>query len=159
MSVPLSFKAAVEAEYTLGADLESIESFSPGTDIFLEDTHIPEQAWIDLREFNTYTFDATPEDDYARFIVHFTIKDFGIDELAVKPIKIYSDRTDAIIVNNSNQVIREIHVYDVTGNLMTVKSGVTDEITRMFVNSSTGYYVVKVITDKAVYSEKVLISK
>jgi len=29
----------------------------------------------------------------------------------------------------------------------------------MFVSSNSGYYVVKVITDKAVYSEKVLITK
>jgi len=159
MSVPLSFKAAVEAEYTLGADLESLESFSVGTEIFLEDLHHPEQAWIDLREFNTYSFDATPEDEYNRFMIHFHIKDFGINELSESPIYIYSDRTDAIIKNNSGQLIKEIHIFDVTGNLMTVKSGVNDDITRMFVSSNSGYYVVKVITDKAVYSEKVLITK
>jgi|GEM_PF-6291663 len=159
MSVPLSFKAAVEAEYTLGADLESLESFSVGTEISLEDTHHPELGWIDLREFNTYTFNASPEDEYNRFMIHFHIKDFGINELSESPIYIYSDRTDAIIKNNSGQLIKEIHIFDVTGNLMTVKSGVNDDITRMFVSSNSGYYVVKVITDKAVYSEKVLITK
>jgi len=158
-SVPVHFKAGVEGEYNLVADLESLESFSPGTDIFLEDTYMPEQAWIDLREFNTYEFNASPEDDYARFMIHFHIKDFGIDELAEKPINIHSERTDAIIMNNSGQIIREIQVYDIAGNLMTVKSGVSDDVTRMFVSSNTGYYVVKVITDKAVYSEKILITK
>ena len=159
MSVPLSFKAAVESEYSLNADPESIESFSPGTEIYLEDLMHPEQGWLDLREFNTYTFDASPEDNYARFMVHFQIKDFGIDELAEKPVNIYSDRTDAIIMNNSGQIIREIQVFDITGNLMITKGVVSDDNYRIFVSNNTGYYVVKVITDKAVYSEKVLITK
>ncbi|MDT8393690.1 MAG: T9SS type A sorting domain-containing protein, partial [Bacteroidales bacterium] len=159
MSVPLSFKPAVEAEYTLAVDVESMQSFSPGTEIFLEDTHIPGQAWIDLREFPEYTFNAVPQDEYARFIVHFQIKDFGIDELAEKPISIFGERTDAIVKNNSGQRINEIQVYDIAGNLMSVKAGITSEVTRMFVSSNTGYYVIKVITDKAVYSEKVLITK
>ncbi|MEN8225423.1 MAG: T9SS type A sorting domain-containing protein, partial [Bacteroidota bacterium] len=159
MSVPVHFKAGVVGEYNLVADLESIETFSQGTEIFLEDIMHPEQAWIDMREFNSYTFEGSPEDDYDRFMIHFHIKDFGISELGDKPVNIYSERTDAIIMNNSGQIIREIQVFDIAGNLMTVKTGITEDVTRMYVSDNTGYYVIKVITDKAVYADKVLISK
>lgn len=158
--VPLYFKPAQEGEYSLFADAESMESFAGSIRIYLEDTFIPGQEWHNLRENNAYTFTSSPNDDLNRFILHFYDAEFGIDDdIAVTPVRIYSSRTDAIIINESEQLIREIHVYDITGNLMASRATVNDDMTRIFVSDNTGYYVVKVITDKAVYSEKVLISK
>ncbi|MCK5338130.1 MAG: T9SS type A sorting domain-containing protein, partial [Bacteroidales bacterium] len=160
VSIPLYFKPTIEAEYKILADEESLTTFDESIKILLEDTFKPELDWIDLRAEGYYTFDATMDDEHNRFILHFHDSDFGIEDgLAYKPVKIYSDRTDAFIINDSEQLIKEIHVYDITGNLMTSKSTVNDAVTRMYVSDRTGYYVVKVITDKAVYSEKVLITK
>ena len=159
-SVPLSFKPAKEAEYQLHADEESMNSFFPGIQIMLEDTFFPEQDRIDMRTEGSYTFTSTPGDPLDRFILHFWDKEFGIEDGEIaQPIKIYSDRTEAIIVNNSEQLIKEILVYDVAGNLITNKATVNNFTTRIYVSNETGYYIVKVITDKAVYSEKVLITK
>lgn len=155
--IPMHFKAAVDAEYTLHA--ESVESFFPSIKIFLEDTFLPEQDWVDLREHDSYTFNASPEDEYNRFVLHFYDSEFGIEEPGFEPIKIFSDRTDAIIVNDSEQLIKEILIYDMMGNLIDNKIEVNSDQIRMYVSDKTGYYVVKVITDKAVYSNKVLIAR
>jgi hypothetical protein len=157
ISVPLHFKAAVDGVYQIGT--ESIESFEADIDVYLEDTHFPEQAWVNLKEEMSYSFTAGPDHDYARFIIHFFHKSFGLDENMLEPIQIYSHLTDAIIVNNSEQRIREVLVYDMMGNLITNKVTVNASPLRFHVSDQTGYYVIKVITDKAVYSEKVLISK
>jgi hypothetical protein len=45
------------------------------------------------------------------------------------------------------------------GNLLLSKAEVNAAFTKVYVSDKVGYYVVKVITDKAVYSEKLLISK
>jgi hypothetical protein len=158
--VPLCFKPAQEGEYNLVADEESMESFASNIRIYLEDTFNPGQEWQNLRENNTYTFTSAPGDDLDRFILHFYESQFGVDDnMAYAPVRIYSSRTDAIIINESEQLIREIHVYDIAGNLMASRATVNDDMIRIFVSDNTGYYVVKVITDKAVYTEKLLISK
>jgi hypothetical protein len=160
VSVPLHFKPAVDGEYTIHADEESMNSFATSISIMLEDTDEPQLDWIDMRLDGSYTFDAQQYDPTGRFILHFYDLEFGIEDgLAYEPIRIYSDRTDAFIINESEQLIKEIQVYDITGNLMTSKSTVNDAVTRIYVSDKVGYYVVRVITDKAVYSEKVLITK
>ncbi len=160
VSVPLHFKPTVDAEYNIIADEESMSSFPPSISIMLEDTFEPQLDWIDLRMEGSYTFDAEKWAPRDRFVLHFYDIAFGIDdELAYQPIRIYSDRTDAFIINDSEQLIKEISVYDISGNLMASRSTVNAAHTRIFVSDRTGYYVVKVITDKAVYSEKVLIIK
>ena len=157
VDIPLHFKAAVEAEYTLGT--EFLETFYSGISILLEDKNFPEQDWFDMRAGAGYVFTASPEDDYDRFVLHFHDDEFAIEENGFEAITIYSNRTNAYILNKSEQLIREIMVYDIMGNLLLDKVGVNSEITRVYVSDNTGYYVIKVITDKAVYTEKVFISK
>ncbi|NQT76481.1 MAG: T9SS type A sorting domain-containing protein [Bacteroidetes bacterium] len=160
VSIPLHFKPTIEAEYKLHADEESLSSFALGIEILLEDTFHPELDLFDMRSGSGYEFSATLEDDYDRFILHFYDEAFGIaDGRTYKPIKIYSNRTDAFIMNDSEQLIKEILVYDIMGNLLLDKVGVYNDVTQLYVSDKTGYYVVKVITDKAVYTEKVFISK
>ncbi|MCK5765755.1 MAG: T9SS type A sorting domain-containing protein, partial [Bacteroidales bacterium] len=160
VSVPLHFKPTVDAEYNIIADEESMNSFPPSISIMLEDTFEPQLDWIDLRMEGSYTFDALKWAPRDRFILHFYDIAFGIDDgMAYEPIKIYSDRTDAFIINDSEQLIKEINVYDISGNLMDSRTTVNAAHTRIFVSDRTGYYVVKVVTDKAVYTEKVLITK
>jgi hypothetical protein len=159
VSVPLHFKPVQDDTYRIVADEESMASFPESIRIMLEDTFEPQLDWIDLRMEGYYEFEAEQYDPRDRFIVHFYDLEFGIDEGGVEPIRIYSDRTDAFIINESEQLIKEIQVYDVMGNLITKKATVNTARTRLFVSDEVGYYIVKVITDKAVYSEKVLITK
>jgi len=157
VSIPLAFKAGAEATYSFGT--EFLESFYSGISIMLEDKSFPGADWFDMRSGENYGFSASPADPYDRFVLHFFDQAFGVDDLSVEPVKIYSHRSDAIIVNNSEQRIREVLVYDMMGNLLVNKVTVNASPLRFHVSDQTGYYVVKVITDKAVYSEKVLISK
>jgi len=157
VSIPLAFKAGAEATYSFGT--EFLESFYSGISIMLEDKSFPGAEWFDMRSGENYQFSASPADPYDRFVLHFFDQAFGVDDLSVEPVKIYSHLTDAIIVNNSEQRIREVLVYDMMGNLITNKVTVNASPLRFHVSDQTGYYVIKVITDKAVYSEKVLISK
>jgi hypothetical protein len=159
VSVPLHFKPIQDDTYRIVADEESMASFPESISIMLEDTFEPQQDWVDLRMEGYYEFEAEQYDPRDRFIVHFYDLEFGIDDGAIDPIRIYSDRTDAFIINDSEQLIKEIQVYDVMGNLITRKATVNTARTRLFVSDEVGYYIVKVITDKAVYSEKVLITK
>jgi len=124
VSIPLAFKAGAEATYSFGT--EFLESFYSGISIMLEDKSFPGAEWFDMRSGENYQFSASPADPYDRFVLHFFDQAFGVDDLSVEPVKIYSHLTDAIIVNNSEQSIREVLVYDMMGNLITNK--VTDRL-------------------------------
>jgi hypothetical protein len=112
-----------------------------------------------MREGTNYTFNAAPGDPINRFVLHFFDQTFGIDDKEISPITIYSHRNDAYIVNNTEQYIKEVLVYDLMGNLILNKVEVNASPLKLYISDKVGYYVVKVITDKAVYSEKVFISK
>ena len=97
-----------------------------------------------------------------RFNIHF----FGptaIDDPAIGDaeglLKIFSSKENAYVVNTSDERIKEVVIYDLMGQQVLRKTVPSQNTLKLYVSDQTGYYVVRVLTDKKVHTEKILILK
>jgi hypothetical protein len=156
VSVPVNFQCGYTADYTF--DFEGIDSFEAGNEIWLEDKK-DNDKWIYLNNNPHYTFTATSYEPHDRFILHF----FGptaIDENDEARVNIYSWQHYAYIKNVTNEKIKKVAIYDISGSLVTERK-VPDgqKLTKIWVSDRMAYYVVQVITETNVYTNKILITK
>ncbi len=110
----MSFKCGADADYTIEA--ANIESFEPGTEIWLEDQKVGGD-WYNLVQNPVYEFSGSPSDIQERFIIHF-FGPTGIDDnpvAEVKSIQIYGWAHDAYIVNRGTETVKEYIAYDMMG--------------------------------------------
>ncbi|MCD4745683.1 MAG: T9SS type A sorting domain-containing protein [Bacteroidales bacterium] len=152
--VPLGFKIGVSGECTIIAS--ELNSFDPSTTIFLED--LQESKMNDLYQNPTYTFNASPEDDVNRFLLHFSGPN-SINETEIEDgIIIYSyENTIYVKSNNSKPFNGEIIVYNLIGQEEARKDFRNTSFNKVVINSPTGYYMVKVISDINTLTKKVFI--
>ncbi|MEZ5083992.1 MAG: T9SS type A sorting domain-containing protein [Bacteroidales bacterium] len=149
--VPLGFEASTAGEFTLTS--EWMESFSDDIPIYLED--IKDSYFQDLRFNPTYVFTSEPGDALHRFNIHFANPlDVEDNELA-KKIHIYAYQK-TIHVNLPESVQGDIYVYNLLGEEVTQRQNGTGMV-EIPVNASNSYFIVKVISDGGIASEKVLI--
>ena len=155
-SIPMSFICRASSDYTM--NFLDIESFEIGTEIWLEDKQV-DGDWVSVNNNPNYTFTATPEDLEDRFVIHF-FGPTGVDEFSIEnTVEIYSYRQNAFVRNNTNEVIKEINIYTLSGELLQDISSSDLKLNKYWVSDKVGYYVIRVITDKNVYTNKVFISK
>jgi hypothetical protein len=159
-TVPVHFQCGEEAEYTF--TFTGVENFDWGTEIWLEDKQldiIPGWTYIPEDGFQ-YMFTASPDDATDRFAIHF----FGptsTPEDNINPsggsMKIYASGMYAYILNNTKETIKQVSIYNLMGK--NVYTGTLPEqiLNKLYVSDRTGYYVVRVNTDKNTYTQKVLI--
>ena len=61
-------------------------------------------------------------------------------------------------MNNTDERIKNVLIYNLSGELL-IKEQVPDQkINKFWVSDKLGYYIVKVITDKNIYLDKILIT-
>lgn len=155
-SVPLSFVCNIQGDYSL--NFLGLESFETGTEIWLEDK-IAGGEWVSVNLNPNYSFTASADDPADRFVIHF----FGptaIDENGNPvTVDIYSHNKYAYVRNNTNETIKKIGIYTISGKLLFETDDITFKNSKYYVSERTGYYAIRVITDKNVYTNKVFISK
>lgn len=155
-SVPMSFICSATAEYTM--NFLDIESFEFGTEIWLEDIQTGAE-WISINDNPDYTFTATPEDIEERFVIHF-FGPTGVSEFEIEnTIDIFSYRQNAFVRNNTNEVIKSVNIYTLAGKLLQSNNPDNIKLSKFWVSENLGYYVVRVITNENVYTNKILITK
>jgi hypothetical protein len=155
-SVPMHFSCGYNTEYSLS--FFDIESFEYGTEIWLEDKQVGGD-WVSVNDNPDYTFTATPDDLEDRFVIHF-FGPTGVDEFGIEnTVNIYSYRQNAFVRNNTNEAIKRVSIYTLSGELVQEINTVDLKLSKFWVSNNMGYYVVRVITDKNVYTNKVFISK
>ncbi|MCD4790462.1 MAG: T9SS type A sorting domain-containing protein, partial [Bacteroidales bacterium] len=136
-----------------------LESFGLSTGIYLED--LQEGAMTDLTEQNEYTFVANPEDDPARFIIHFGvvgIEDQPLDVVTNQDITIYSVENSVYIRNNTKKAIQgDVSICNTMGQEIIQTKLLNNSLNKIDVNTEAGYYIVKVNTGTDLYTEKVFI--
>jgi hypothetical protein len=157
VSVPVNFQCGYTADYTF--DFEGIESFENGNEIWLEDK-FNNDSWIYLNNNPHYTFTAATYQPHDRFILHF----FGptsVNENSVeKPVEIFSYRQYAYVKKNEpGEIIKKVSVYNMSGEELFTKKVLDQPINKLWVSEHVGYYFVKVVTDKNIYTGKVFIFK
>ncbi len=158
-TVPVYFECGEDAEYAFS--FEGLESFDNETEIWLEDLTAGAD-WVNISNGDyTYMFTASPGDAKHRFNIHFfgptSIEEPGNNTNG--KILIFSSKNEAYVVNKTNETIKEVTIYDMLGQEILRKE-VPAQITNKFhVSNQTGYYVVRVLTDKQVHTGKILILK
>jgi hypothetical protein len=156
VTIPLSFKAGVDGNYTITAS--QLESFASTSVITLEDLKLAKKQ--DLTQNPVYNFVSSKNDDGARFLLHFGGA-FGIGENnKVQPITVYAFGNTVYITNTSTTILKgDVFVYNTLGQMLLQQKWTGDNLTGINLNASTGYYLVKVITDGNAYTEKVFIKR
>ena len=160
ISVPVHFKCGADSAYKLTfKNLNSLAS--DGIEVWLEDKAV-NTDWLHIGiQDSIYTFNGSPEDDIDRFIVHFFGPTGINDEINGEdvPLKIYAANSNVYILNDSDELIKEVVIYNMMGSEILRTGNIRQSLYQMKINASTGYYIAKVLTDKNVYSEKVFIMK
>jgi hypothetical protein len=148
--VPISFRAGANGNYTLHAS--ELNSFATPTYIYLKD--LATNMITDLNQHPDYTFAATTTDNAMRFQLLFALSPLGISNNASLTTNIYANNSSIYI--NSSETIKTIAIYNTLGQL--IKS-ITNSGTNFvdMKDAVTGYYIVRLVTTKNVYVEKVMI--
>ncbi len=149
--VPMSLNVGANTTYTITAS--EMNSFANGTTITLEDTKT--NTFTNLMQQAVYTFTASPADNANRFKLHFGVN--GINENGNGNISIYSNSNVIYVNNNSKEVVKKIVVMNVLGQEILNKKAANTTVNTITMDVASAYYVVKVITENKVYTEKVYV--
>ena len=141
--VPLGIRANTPGTYTIAATEFNI----PVTAI--EDTKTG--IFTDLIS-GSYTFTLEPGDNELRFMLHFGTTSVPENEKSISNIYSYQQ---TVYVNLTDNTQGDIYIYNLAGQLVTTKESASGNV-RIGL-TSTGVYMVKVITEKETLTQKVVI--
>ncbi|MEI6696872.1 MAG: T9SS type A sorting domain-containing protein [Bacteroidota bacterium] len=150
-AIPMNIKLGVPGIVSLTAS--ETNSFDANISIKLED--ILSGTIQDLRQNPVYAFSASANENANRFVLHFALAPNSINELPINNTSIYA--FDKTIYVNSNDKVKEISIYNMLGQLITSKICNGSAFNSISINKASAFYMVRVITDKTTYSEKVFI--
>lgn len=150
--VPMGFSLKADAPVTITAS--NMESFKPGTRIYLED--IKEASMNELTINPVYTFTASSIDDASRFVLHFYNPSFGIEDKNLAGMQIYSFE-DYVYVRNlvKGTTKGTIQIYDPIGRKVFESTLKDMELNKYLPGINEGYYMVRVVTVDNAYSKKI----
>jgi hypothetical protein len=149
--VPISFKAGADGNYTIHA--ANLNSFSSSTYIYLKD--LKTNVIKDLTQNANYTFAATTNDFADRFQLIFASSPLEISNKIIQNTSIYSYENTIFVAGN--EAIKQISVYNTLGQLIKNYTNMDANCSISMKGNAAAYYVVKVISSKNVYTEKVFI--
>ncbi|MEI6901014.1 MAG: T9SS type A sorting domain-containing protein, partial [Bacteroidota bacterium] len=151
--VSIGIRAGLDAGYTFKAT--GVENFFTAKSVLLEDLKTGQTQ--ELKDFPIYTFSAKPGDAAERFHLHFG-GPFGIDEQKnPSDFKIFSYENSVYLKNISGGNLNgEINIYNILGQRILQKR-LIDNITRIDLNAPSGCYIVTLVANNKIYSQKVFI--
>ncbi|MFZ4399183.1 MAG: Ig-like domain-containing protein [Bacteroidales bacterium] len=150
-AIPVNIKLGIADNVVLTAS--EINNFDSNVSIKLED--ILTGNIQDLRQNPVYSFAASANENANRFILHFGMSPNKISEPSINNTNIYAYGKSIYV--NTNESVKEISIYNMLGQLIISKTGNGKEINSITINNASAFYTVRVVTDKATYSEKVFI--
>ncbi|MCD4745664.1 MAG: T9SS type A sorting domain-containing protein [Bacteroidales bacterium] len=167
--IPLGFKVGAAGKYSFSSS--GLESFNPNIIIYLEDKGNATglDKIINLKLNPVYTFSAKPNDDPDRFLLHFYDKDIDTEDNVLPDsgssgnAKIYSYENNiyvnlaADMLDISENYNGEIVVYNLIGQEITRKTVENASLHKISIDDVKGYYIVKVLTNNNIITEKVFI--
>jgi len=159
--IRLGIKTGNKAEYTF--NFLGIDSFDSSIDVYLEDKVISDNTvdFINLRENPFYTFTTNIGTDIDRFVIHFNKNQADIynnpaDDGSSDEIVIYSYEKN-IYVNYPYNSQARATVHNLLGKEIFSKDLIRHQMNRLHLNVERGYYIVKVVSQEALKTEKVFI--
>lgn len=153
--VPVSLEVGLNGQYTITAS--QMESFPANVSLYLEDLKLSKTQ--DLRVTPGYTFAADTNDIAHRFNLHFSNFPFGIPGTANdNTFQIYSYE-QTIYVKSTTGLNKDarIYVYDALGRTLYQSAFSVISLNKFDLNLSHGNYIIKVLANSGVYTQKVFI--
>ena len=152
-TVQLGLKVGIPGTYFIEAN--NLNSFGTLTEIILEDIVIG--IFHDFRQDSIYSFNANPEDDEARFLLHFyDVTDIN-ETNAAEDVKIWTFGKNIYIKNNNTKIEKTYYqLYDIMGQEIINGEIKNDSDIKLHLNVKVGNYILRFISDK-VYTKKLFI--
>ena len=161
-TIPLQFVCGYGGgEYTM--TFSKLETFDESVEIWIEDLLLNE-GWIQISSENTtYTFNGIPDEAEDRFKIHIqdntTITGFDEKDSNEELVKIYSSGNKIFINKHTDINMKNIRIVNMSGQ--AVKYDIltnTFNLNTFRMDGPTGYYIIQVIVNNLIYSEKVFIN-
>jgi len=151
--VPMGFTCGVNGNYTINAS--NLESFDASAKIYLED--LKEGNIQDMKANPLYAFVYATGDAANRFVLHFS-GPTGINDQHANGVQVYSYESSLYIKNLSNQSLKNVFVYDLLGKDVFHSALNQSPLQKFVLGINPGYYVVKVVSESGVTTQKVYIN-
>ncbi|MBE9466928.1 MAG: fibronectin type III domain-containing protein [Bacteroidetes bacterium] len=153
-TIPLGFKTEQSGDYTITA-VEN--TFDANTSVLLED--LEKKEVIDLK-ISDYSFYSNSVYNSDRFLLHIVMEPSFIMKNIEKDnsVSIYSFRNSIYIKNNSQNISKgEVVVYNILGKEIIRKQLNNTTLNKIMINKISGNYIVRVLTNNKIFSEKVFL--
>jgi hypothetical protein len=154
--VSMGFEVGSNTEYVITASM--LESFSSGVDIYLQDKL--RDHFVNLRDQNMYRFTASPIDDSERFLIHFGVPHAveGDESDLNDYLVIYSNENNIYIRNLlDNSINTELLLFNISGQEIMQDKIWIDDMKCISTSVKTGFYIVKLISEKDIFTEKIFL--
>ncbi len=152
ITVPLCI--SIQSDEELSLNFSGMESFSNTFKIELEDKQLGFTQ--NMKENPVYNFMASTQDDSNRFLLHFNGVT-GVDDLQQNQnIEVYSIE-NAIYVSSLENLDAEILVYNINGQLLYQDRMNSETLKKINLNTSTGVYLVHIVSEESVTTQKVYV--
>ncbi len=154
LTIPVHLEAGTNGIYVLTCD--NISGFED-IPIYLED--LKEHTIINVISGFAYEFFTSPDDEAARFLIHFSNENApGIEEnnSELTGVSVYSyDKT--IYINSKEKISGQIRVIDMLGITLHSEKINESAFIKINIQDKKGYYLVHLLTDKGIITGKVFI--
>ena len=153
--IPFSFIKNTSTNFSIEA--QGLESLGTGATVYLWDNKLGTKH--NLSTNPVYTFASTEGDAATRFELHFSTT-YGIDETAtLQQFSIYATNNTVCVANTSATSVKgEVFVYNTLGQIIAHQT-LNGDLTKINIAATTGYYLVKVITEKTIFVGKVFVKQ
>lgn len=152
--VPVNFIKGSSAAYTLlSSKLEEL-----GNDVSLSLEDLKTGSSHDLRQNPSYAFTSAEGDNPHRFLLHIGAPNAVNEMDKDHSISIYAYDHTLYISNMTGKSLNgKVFVYNLMGQQLMQQTLNETAQTAIHMNAVTGYYLVKVITDRKVWSDKIFL--
>ncbi|MCF8398301.1 MAG: T9SS type A sorting domain-containing protein, partial [Bacteroidales bacterium] len=154
-SVPLGIDLSQAGEYSF--EVIGMKQIPEDVHVYFEDKQ--NQVALNLRETTKYTCMLNEAESIIdRFMLHFTLTPFGTDEVDVKTgkIKIWSS-INTINLHNPDQIKGTVKIFNLYGQQIMQTKLNGNQQQKINIEVPAAYYLVNVISEKAMISEKVFV--
>jgi hypothetical protein len=156
MTIPLHFRAGTNGNFLLTAS--NLTSFTSTTIIQLEDTKTNQLQNLMLNP--EYPFSAVKEDNPSRFLLHFGGTFHVNENVNTSEIAVYQSEAGFTIRNLKGSPMKGLAIlYNLIGQQMTLMNLDGQAVHHFSFSGSTGYYIIKIKTEKESVSKKVFYRK
>ncbi len=151
--IPVDLIVGAEGTYILS--LDEISGFE-STPLYLED--LKQHVVINIKTAGSYSFDASPDDTPARFLLHFSYSDapsYSYD-LTEKQVLAYSYE-NKVVVSSPELITGTVTVYDLMGREIANENLNRTSYREINMGNNKGYYIVNIVSENGVYNEKIFV--